>query len=183
MELQVIQSKIYEIRGFKIMLDRDLAGMYGVETRRLNEQVKRNLKRFPDDFMFQLSEQEFQDWKSQFAISNSIKMGMRKRPYAFTELGVAMLSTVLNSDTAIEINMSIMRAFIAIRQFVLKPPVDRIGELQNEMREIKLYIEEMFTDQNDINEDTRMQIEIISQSLAELQTEEQTVKPRRPIGF
>jgi len=183
MELQVIQSKIYEIRGSRIMLDRDLAGMYGVETRRLNEQVKRNLKRFPDDFMFQLSEQEFQDWKSQFAISNSIKMGMRKRPYAFTELGVAMLSTVLNSDTAIEINMSIMRAFIAIRQFVLKPPVDRIGELQNEMREIKLYIEEMFTDQNDINEDTRMQIEIISQSLAELQTEEQTVKPRRPIGF
>ena len=183
MELQVIQSKIYEIRGFKIMLDRDLARMYGVETRRLNEQVKRNLKRFPDDFMFQLSEQEFQDWKSQFAISNSIKMGMRKRPYAFTELGVAMLSSVLNSDTAIEINMSIMRAFIAIRQFVLKPPVDRIGELQNEMREIKLYIEEMFTDQNDINEDTRMQIEIISQTLAELQTEKQTVKPRRPFGF
>ena len=73
MELQVIQSKIYEIRGSRIMLDRDLAGMYGVETRRLNEQVKRNLKRFPDDFMFQLSEQEFQDWKSQFAISNSIK--------------------------------------------------------------------------------------------------------------
>jgi hypothetical protein len=183
MELQVIQSKIYEIRGFKIMLDRDLAGMYGVETRRLNEQVKRNLKRFPDDFMFQLSEQEFQDWKSQFAISNSIKMGMRKRPYAFTELGVAMLSSVLNSDTAIEINMSIMRAFIAIRQFVLKPPVDRIGELQNEMREIKLYIEEMFTDQNDINEDTRMQIEIISQALAELQIEKQTEKPRRSIGF
>jgi hypothetical protein len=183
MELQVIQSKIYEIRGSKIMLDRDLAGMYGVETRRLNEQVKRNLKRFPDDFMFQLSEQEFQDWKSQFAISNSIKMGMRKRPYAFTELGVAMLSSVLNSDTAIEINMSIMRAFIAIRQFVLKPPVDRIGELQNEMREIKLYIEEMFTDQNDINEDTRMQIEIISQALAELQIEKQTEKPRRSIGF
>ena len=183
MELQVIQSKIYEIRGFKIMLDRDLAGMYGVETRRLNEQVKRNLKRFPDDFMFQLSEQEFQDWKSQFAISNSIKMGMRKRPYAFTELGVAMLSTVLNSDTAIEINMSIMRAFIAIRQFVLKPPVDRIGELQNEMWEIKQYIEEMFTDQNDINEDTRMQIEIISQALAELQIEKQTEKPRRSIGF
>ena len=183
MELQVIQSKIYEIRGSRIMLDRDLAGMYGVETRRLNEQVKRNLKRFPDDFMFQLSEQEFQDWKSQFAISNSIKMGMRKRPYAFTELGVAMLSTVLNSDTAIEINLSIMRAFIAIRQFVLKPPVDRIGELQNEMREIKLYIEEMFTDQNDINEDTRMQIEIISQALAELQIEKQTEKPRRSIGF
>jgi len=183
MELQVIQSKIYEIRGFKIMLDRDLARMYGVETRRLNEQVKRNLKRFPDDFMSQLSEQEFQDWKSQFAISNSIKMGMRKRPYAFTELGVAMLSSVLNSDTAIEINMSIMRAFIAIRQFVLKPPVDRIGELQNEMREIKQYIEEMFTDQNDINEDTRMQIEIISQALAELQIEKQTEKPRRSIGF
>jgi len=183
MDLQVIQSKIFEIRGSKVMLDRDLAGMYGVETKVLNQAVKRNIDRFPSDFMFQLNENEFQDWKSQIVTSNSTKMGLRKRPYAFTELGVAMLSSVLNSDIAIEINMSIMRAFIAIRQFVLKPPVDRIGELQNEMREIKLYIEEMFTDQNDINEDTRMQIEIISQTLAELQTEKQTVKPRRPIGF
>ena len=103
-------------------------------------------------------------------------------PFAFTEQGVAMLSGLLNSDIAIQINISIMRAFIAIRQMVLNPP-DRIGELQNEMRELKQYIEEMFTDQNDINEDTRMQLEIISQTLAEMQTQKQIDKPRRPIGY
>jgi len=163
------------------MLDRDLAEMYGVETRRLNEQIKRNIKRFPDDFMFQLTDEEFKILKSQFATSSW--GGVRKLPYVFTELGVAMLSSVLNSDTAIEINMSIMRAFIAIRQLVLNPPFDRVGELQSEMLELKQTLEEMFTDQNDINEDTRIQLEIISQTLAELQTKKQIDKPRRPIGF
>jgi len=180
MELAIIQSKIYEIRGQKVMLDRDLAKMYGVETRRLNEQVKRNLKRFPSDFMFQLTDEEFEILMSQFATSRW--GGIRKLPYVFTELGVAMLSSILSSQTAIQINISIMRAFIAIRQMVLNPPVDRIGELQNEMRELKAYIEEMFTDQNDINEDTRVQLEIISQTLAEMQTK-QIDKPRRPIGY
>ena len=82
------------IRGKQVMLDRDLAAIYGVETRRLNEQVKRNIERFPDDFMFQLTKEEFEEWKSQFATSKSIIMGARKLPYAFTENGVAMLSSV-----------------------------------------------------------------------------------------
>ena len=91
------------------MLDRDLAMLYGVETRRLNEQVKRNADRFPEDFMFQLSQEEFENWKSQNATSNSILMGARKRPYAFTENGVAMLSGVLHSPTAVEVNIRIFR--------------------------------------------------------------------------
>jgi hypothetical protein len=109
MELELIQSKIYEIRGYKVMLDRDLAEMYGVETRTLNQAVKRNIDRFPEDFMFQLTDVEFQHWKSQIVITNSINMGLRHKPYAFTELGVAMLSSLLNSKTAIQINMGIKK--------------------------------------------------------------------------
>ena len=90
-ELQLIKSKIYEIRGQKVMLDRDLAELYGVETRALNQAVKRNIERFPDDFMFQLTGDEFEIWKSQIVITNSINMGMRRKPYAFTELGVECL--------------------------------------------------------------------------------------------
>jgi len=103
-QLQVIQSKIYEIRGQKVMLDRDLAEMYGVQTKVLNQAVKRNIERFPEDFMFQLTTEETQYWKSQIVTSNAIKMGLRRNPYAFTELGVAMLSSVLNSKIAIQIN-------------------------------------------------------------------------------
>lgn len=183
-QLQLIQSKIYEIRGLKVMIDRDLAEMYGVETRVLNQAVKRNIERFPNDFMFQLTDNEMHDWKSQIVMSNTIKMGIRRKPYAFTELGVAMLSSVLNSQTAIQINMGIMRAFVAIRQIISTPPVDKVAELQNELKELKEYIEEVFADYNDINEDTRTQLELINQTLAELQTQKKIQnKPRNPIGF
>lgn len=110
-----IEPLIQMIRGRQVILDRDLARLYGVETRRLNEQVGRNLERFPMDFMFQLTKEEFDHWKSQNATSNSIIMGARKCPYAFTENGVAMLSSVLRSPTAIEVNIQIMRAFTAMR--------------------------------------------------------------------
>ena len=184
MELQVIQSKIYQIRGQKVMLDRDLADMYGVETRVLNQAVKRNIERFPEDFMFQLTNEETENWKSQIVMSNSVKMGLRRNPFAFTELGVAMLSSVLNSKIAIQINMSIMRAFVAVRQVLANPPADPIHELQNEMKELKEYIEDVFADYNDINDDTRMQLELINQTLAELQMQKKLEnKPRNPIGF
>ena len=111
-----VESLIQNIRGKQVILDRDLASLYEVETGRLNEQVKRNLKRFPDDFMFQLNETEFQNLKSQFATSSW--GGVRKLPYAFTEQGIAMLSGVLRSDVAIEVNIRIMRAFVAIRHFL-----------------------------------------------------------------
>ena len=183
-QLEVIQSKIYDIRGQKVMLDRDLAEMYGVETRALNQAVKRNTDRFPVDFMFQLTDEETEIWKSQIVMSNSIKMGVRRNPYVFTELGVAMLSSVLNSKTAIQINMGIMRAFVAARQLLLNPPTDPVRELQSEVKELKEYIEEVFADYNDINDDTRMQLELINQTLAELQAQKALAdKPRNPNGF
>ncbi|MCL2721622.1 MAG: ORF6N domain-containing protein [Treponema sp.] len=113
-----IQNLIYEIRGHKVMLDHDLAQLYGVLTQRLNEAVKRNKKRFPEDFMFQLTDNEWKSLISQFAISKKSRGGRRFAPFAFTEHGISMLSTVLNSDRAIEINISIMRAFVKLRHFV-----------------------------------------------------------------
>lgn len=183
MELAVIiQSKIYEIRGQQVMIDKDLAGLYQVEVKRLNESVKRNLKRFPEDFMFQLTTEEWLNLKSQFATSSW--GGTRKLPYAFTELGVSMLSSILNSELAIEVNINIMRAFVAVRRFIANPPVDRVSELQNEVKELKSYIEEVFTDYNDINEDTRVQLELINRTLAELQAQKRLAdSPRNPIGF
>ncbi|WP_455640837.1 ORF6N domain-containing protein [Parabacteroides sp.] len=181
-EVQIIQSKIYEIRGQKVMLDFDLAELYQVETRRLNEAVKRNIKRFPKDFMFQLNLDEWKILMSQFATSSW--GGTRKLPYAFTEQGLAMLSGVLNSDIAIQVNINIMRAFVAIRQLIAIPPVDRIGLLETQMKELKEYIEEVFTDYNDINEDTRIQLDLINKTLAELQVQEKlSDKPRNPVGF
>ena len=103
-----IISRIYIIRGKNVMIDRDLAELYGVETRVLNQAVRRNLKRFPEDFMFQMTANEFKDWKSQIVISNSEKMGLRKPPLVFTEHGVAMLSSVLNSERAIMVNIQII---------------------------------------------------------------------------
>jgi hypothetical protein len=119
MELQNIQNKIYEIRGYKVMLDFDLALLYEVETRALNQAVKRNFKRFPSDFMFQLNKNEWEVLMSQFVISKTEKRGgTQKLPYAFTEQGLAMLSGILNSDKAINVNIAIMRAFVALRQFI-----------------------------------------------------------------
>ena len=116
---EVIIDKIYLIRGQKVMLDRDLAELYQVETRRLNEQVRRNLSRFPHDFMFELTKEELENWMSQIATSNSIKMGLRKPPLCFTEQGVAMLSSVLNSERAIQMNIQIIRIFTKIKEMAL----------------------------------------------------------------
>ncbi|RGZ61751.1 ORF6N domain-containing protein [Bacteroides ovatus] len=181
-QLELIQSKIYEIRGQKVMLDFDLASLYQVETRVLNQAVKRNIKRFPSDFMFQLTSDEWAILKSQFVISSW--GGTRKLPFAFTEQGLAMLSGVLNSDIAIQVNINIMRAFVAVRQMLVNPPVDRLGNIEKEVKELKEYIEEVFADYNDINDDTRMQLELINQTLAELQAQKRMEnKPRNPIGF
>lgn len=115
---QIIENKIYTIRGLQVMLDRDLADLYIVETRVLNQAVKRNQNRFPQGFMFQLTEVEFINWKSQIVMSNSDKMGLRKPPFVFTEQGVAMLSAVLKSDTAVNVSIQIMQAFVAMRNFL-----------------------------------------------------------------
>ena len=180
MELVTIQSKIYEIRGLKVMLDFDLAEMYGTETKYLKRSVKNNINRFPSDFMFELTKKEFNDLRCNF--STSKRGGTRYMPYAFTELGVSMLSTVLNSDVAIEINISIMRAFVVVRQLILNNPTAQIKEINNEIHELKLYIEEVLTDYNDINEDTRMQIELINETLAEMQGKK-ALPSRKQVGF
>ncbi len=117
---KTIDSKILLIRGKKVILDRDLARLYGVETKYLKRQVRRNLDRFPADFMFKLSKQELKTWRCQFVTSNSAeKMGLRYPPYVFTEPGVAMLSTVLNSKTAIQVNIQIIRTFIRLRELLV----------------------------------------------------------------
>jgi hypothetical protein len=113
-----IASKIYLVRNTRVMLDRDLAELYGVETRILKQAVRRKIKRFPDDFMFELTKEEFENWRSQIVMSNADKMGLRYPPMAFTEQGVAMLSSVLNSDRAIQVNIQIMRAFTKLRQML-----------------------------------------------------------------
>lgn len=183
-ELEIIRSKIYEIRGQKVMLDRDLAVMYGVETRTLNQAVKRNAERFPEDFMFQMTEEEVTKWKSQIVISNSIKMGMRRNPYVFTELGVAMLSSVLTSKIAIQVNIGIMRAFVAVRQMVTANPVAlRLSSLEKNFEELKQDLEEIFADYNDINEDTRIQLEAINSALADLQADRKKKTTHKRIGF
>ena len=185
-DLQLIQSKIYEIRGHKVMIDRDLAELYQVTTGNLNKSVQRNIKRFPSDFMFQLTKEEFDQLKTNLIFQNGISNwgGTRKLPYAFTEQGPAMLSGISNSDTAIQVNINIMRAFIAMRRLISNPPVDKNAELREEMKKLKDYMEEIFADQNDINEDTRIQLELINQTLAELQVHQKlSDKPRRPIGF
>lgn len=185
-DLIQIKNCIYTFRNQKVILDRDLAEMYGVPTRVLNQAVKRNIDRFPSDFMFQLSEEELNNWKSQFVTSNSIKMGLRKNPYAFTELGVAMLSSVLRSQTAIQTNICIMRAFVAVRQAIseMNSTENRLSLLERNFTELKAELEEIFEDYNDINEDTRTQLELINKSLAEMNIPDLSERKKRPkIGF
>lgn len=199
-DIELIQNKIYEIRGQRVMLDFDLAEMYAVETRVLNQAVKRNIERFPPDFMFQLTNGELEilrsqlyssentenkqhkDWTSQIVISNSTKMGLRRAPYAFTELGVAMLSSVLRSALAIQVNINIMRAFVIMRKAIASDN-ERIFKLEDKVEKLSSYIEEILVDQNDINEETRMQLDAITKALAELQAKPKEEKPRRRIGF
>jgi hypothetical protein len=116
--VSAIETKIFTLRGVQVMIDRDLAELYGVETRRLNEQVKRNSERFPKEFMFQMTKEELEDWKSQFATSNRETIGLRKLPFVFTEQGVSMLSAVLKSDTAIQTSINIINTFVHMRRFI-----------------------------------------------------------------
>jgi hypothetical protein len=184
MELQVIQNMIYEIRGQRVMFDFDLAAMYEVPTKVLKQAVKRNLKRFPSDFMFELTKYE---WKELVTNCDQLPETMKHNyvpPFAFTEHGIAMLASILKSDIAVGVSVQIIRAFVAIRQLILIPPADRMTELEKQMWELKRYIEDVFTDYNDINEDTRTQLELINEALAELQVQKKLEnKPRNPIGF
>lgn len=147
-ELQIttVENKILTIRNQQVMIDRDLAELYGVETRVLNQAVKRNIERFPKSFMFQLDDIEFENWRSQFVMSNSDKMGLRRPPYAFTEQGVAMLSAVLKSETAIKVSIRIMEAFVAMRRFLQNNAqiFSEIDQIKRHQIESDKKIEELF---------------------------------------
>lgn len=183
-ELARIKSLIYEIRGVKVMLDKDLADLYHVTTGNLNKAVKRNIRRFPSDFMFQLTKEEWDSLRFQFGIiENGRGKYTKYLPHAFTEEGVAMLSGVLHSEIAIDVNISIMRAFVALRKL---PALIRKTDLLETKREIMDYIDEILSDQNVINESTRAQLDAISTALAELQAsrcQNGILNKRRPIGF
>ena len=175
-----ISNMIYTIRGQRVMLDKDLSVLYGVQVRVLNQAVKRNSQRFPEDFMFQLNAEEWAILKSQFVTSSW--GGARTRPYAFTEQGVAMLSSVLKSESAIEVNIRIMRAFVAVRQYLTTTRCDNC-QLESKVDRLAAYIEEILADQNDINEESRCHIELINEAIAALQTDKNR-KPRTIIkGF
>ena len=167
-EIVLIQNLIYEIRGQKVMLDSDLAKLYQVETKVLNQAVKRNLKRFPSDFMFQLDSKEFTNLKSQFVTSSW--GGTRKLPYAFTEQGVAMLSGLLHSDIAIEANIAIMRAFVQIREYLLATSClsAELNELKAKVNLLQLQQEENLGAVNDLSEDVRQEIDNLYLAIAEL---------------
>lgn len=183
-EPQPIQSKIHEIRGQRVMLDRDLAELYQVTTSALNQAVKRNSKRFPSDFMFQLTNQEFANLKSQFVTSSW--GGIRKMPYAFTEQGVAMLSGLLNSDIAINANIAIMRAFVAMRNYITTTT-----QITAELAEIRVklaLLERADADNaeavSDLSEDMRQELDNIYQAIGALSVKlPQAKKPGNPIGF
>ena len=162
-----IIDKIYLIREQKVMLDRDLAELYGVETKVLKQQVKRNLDRFPSDFMFELTKEEFANWRSQFVTSNSDRMGLRYSPMAFSEHGVLMLSSVLNSKKAINVNIQIMRIFTRIRQML----TDNLS-IKLEIEEIKKKLQ---------NQDKN--IELVFSYLDELITKQENPTPRNPVGY
>jgi hypothetical protein len=127
---ETISNKIYFIRSQKVMLDRDLALLYGIETKVLKQSVKRNILRFPEDFIFELNKSEFENWRSQFVTSNSDKIGLRHAPMAFTEHGVMMLSSILKSDRAIQTNIQIMRIFTKVRQMLLDTTEIKVDILQ-----------------------------------------------------
>jgi hypothetical protein len=167
---KLIIDKIYNIRGMKVMLDRDLAELYGVETRVLNQAIKRNDKRFPNDFMFRLTPEEFEGWKMQQEQTDQVKMGLRKLPNVFTEQGVAMLSSVLNSDTAIEVNIQIIRIFSQIRS-VISSNQELILKL--EQVENRLLMNQEKTNQHE--EEIALIFKYLKQLLAPKKTERESI--------
>jgi phage regulator Rha-like protein len=164
---QKILSRIYVIRGEKVMLDRDLAELYGVETKRLKETVKRNKERFPRDFMFEMTAKEFEKWRVSTSLTASDKQGLRYAPYCFTEQGVTMLSCILNSKTAVEVNLRVIRVFVKMREYALTH------------KEILLHMSRLEKEIKGNSKD----IENIFMVMKELIEKHSTPAPRNRIGF
>ena len=183
-----VQQMIHVIRGERVILDSDLAQLYGVETKILNKQVQRNIELFPEDFMFQLTNQEFTNLR--FQNGTTKRGGSRYLPHAFTEEGVAMLSGLLRSPVAIQMNIQIMRAFVYVKNTlsVINETAIRQDKLEFEVEKLRDYIEDILHDQNDTNEMISAQMDAISQSLAELSTKVDDITHpkrtlRKPIGY
>ena len=184
-EMILIQDLIHEIRGKKVMLDFDLARLYQVETRALNQAVQRNLDRFPDGFMFKLENEDFKNLKSQIVISSW--GGRRKMPLAFTEQGVAMLSGLLHSKVAVQANIAIMRAFVQVREYLLTTSSfsKELNELRAKVDLLRQEREDDLEAFNDLSEDVREQIDNLYMAIGELSAriEEKKNEPRPRIGF
>lgn len=190
-QIDTIKSSIYEVRGQRVMLDSDLAELYEVEVSQLKRQVRRNIDRFPEDFMFELTREEYDSLRCQ---NGTIKSGRGQHskylPFAFTEEGVAMLSGMLKSKTAMQVNINIMRAFVAIRHAVASMQLSdlRYEQLSYKVDQLNAYVEEILHDQNDINQiqeqtnnEIAVQVEAINEALDQLR--DIKVEPRTPIGF
>ncbi len=185
-QLQIIQNKIYEIRGQRVMLDFDLAELYGTETSQLKRAVRRNIERFEgEDFMFEVTREELS--RCQIGTLNKGRgSNIKYLPYAFTELGVAMISSVLRSPTAIEINRGIMRAFVTVRQYLTSAngTIKEIEELKQRMKALEQGSEETIAAINDLSEDTRRELDDIYLALSQLANKQkQASTDRKPIGF
>ena len=184
-DLIIVQNLIYEIRGQKVMLDFDLARLYQVETKVLNQAVKRNIERFPADFMFRLTGEEVQNMRSQFVTAS--KRNTSAPPFAFTEQGVAMLASVLKSPIAVAASISIMRAFVQVRQYLLTSAsmTAELKELRAKVDLLAMQQEENLGAVNDLSEDVRKDIDNLYLAIGELSSriEEKKQAPRRKIGF
>ena len=190
-----IENIIYDVRGVKVMLDYDLAAIYGVETRTLNQAVKRNIERFPEDFMFRLTEEEWNTLIQSSMISQIVISSLNKRkktspPYAFTEHGAVMLASVLRSPSAIQMSVMVTRAFIAMRKTLsaMRSMDLKVEQLSHKVDQLNAHVEEILHDQNDINQqqslfndELALQIEVINDALDQLR--EKKSEPSRPIGF
>lgn len=188
MELQIVQNKIVELRGMRVILDYDLAEMYGVETKRLKESVRRNVDRFPSDFMFELTRDEYNSLRSQFAsLENGRGNYSKYLPYAFTEQGVAMLSSILNSKLAIQININIMRAFVATRNYLIQQSTTshEIDKLWTHLKSLEEQTEENLKIVNDFSDDTQNTFDEIYIALSELAKKQSVIntKPRKRVGY
>lgn len=182
MEQEIIQKKIYEVRGTRVMLDKDLAELYQVEVKVLNQAVKRNIKRFPSDFMFQLTKEEWDNLKSQFVTSSW--GGIRKLPFAFTEQGLVMLSGILNSDIAIYVNIAIMRAFVTIRQGLSAVNSHQeLEDLKERIKTLEAVSEETLSALNDLSEESRREFDDIYLALSQLAQKKKKETQQSTIGY
>ena len=208
-DIEVIKHSIYEVRGMQVMLDRDLAELYNVETKVLNQAVKRNIERFPEDFMFRMDNSEWVFLRSQFVTSKIVPLstedeedndsrdvlrsqfvtskdgrgGVRYTPYVFTELGIAMLSSVLRSETAIQVNINIMRAFVAIRHAIgaWQGVNLKVEQLSHKVDNLNARVDEILHEQNENNMEMAVQISALNDALDQLREKPST--PRKRIGF